>query len=202
MSEVEVYEDPQEQAHRRMRERELVDMLVGLRARGLNWYQIEKETGIDPAYAAMVVNDYLLSNYNRSSALEMRMLQLVRLESIVNALWPQVMSGDLITEGKQTKNLIDTLTTITELMELKKDRLRDEQVELTRVQKDMVHTMLAGVRDQMLSFVEDRLARLPRGDEEAVRIRREIADGWAARFAEVATEAMTANSTRTSKGAK
>src|SRR5690554_3795827 len=87
----------------------LVDLLVGLRARGLTWAQIETETEIDAERAATLVQEYLTSNYGASTVAEQRMLQLRRLEQIANALWDQVMAGDRITEGKQTKNMVHTL---------------------------------------------------------------------------------------------
>ena len=83
----------------------LVDLLVGLRARGLTWAQIETETEIDAERAATLVQEYLTSNYGASTVAEQRMLQLRRLEQIANALWDQVMAGDRITEGKQAQGV-------------------------------------------------------------------------------------------------
>lgn len=171
----------------------LVDLLVGLRARGLTWAQIETETEIDAERAATLVQEYLTSNYGASTVAEQRMLQLRRLEQIANALWDQVMSGDRITEGKQTKNLLDTLNMITELLDLKKDRVRDELVQLTRAQTDLVRTVLVQARMDILQQLLDMVHTLPlSGTPEEMRsaFRVRLESGFSQIYAEASARAL------------
>lgn len=171
----------------------LVDLLVGLRARGLTWAQIETETEIDAERAATLVQEYLTSNYGASTVAEQRMLQLRRLEQIANALWDQVMAGDRITEGKQTKNLLDTLNMITELLDLKKDRVRDELVQLTRAQTDLVRTVLIGARLSILDQLLDLVQSLPTSgtaEEFKALMRTRLEAGFSEIYAEASAKAL------------
>lgn len=171
----------------------LVDLLVGLRARGLTWAQIEAETEIDAERAATLVQEYLVSSYGASTVAEQRMLQLRRLEQIANALWDQVMSGDRITEGKQTKNLLDTLNMITELLDLKKDRVRDELVQLTRAQTDLVRTVLVQARMEILQQLLEMVHTLPlSGTPEEMRaaFRVRLEAGFSQIYAEASAKAL------------
>lgn len=171
----------------------LVDLLVGLRARGLTWAQIEAETEIDAERAATLVQEYLHSNYGAATVAEQRMLQLRRLEQIANALWDQVMAGDRITEGKQTKNLLDTLNMITELLDLKKDRVRDELVQLTRAQTDLVRTVLIGARLSILDQLLDLVQSLPTSgtaEEFKALMRTRLEAGFSEIYAEASAKAL------------
>jgi len=171
----------------------LVDLLVGLRARGMTWAQIEAETEIDAERAATLVQEYLTSNYGASTVAEQRMLQLRRLEQIANALWDQVMSGDRITEGKQTKNLLDTLNMITELLDLKKDRVRDELVQLTRAQTDLVRTVLIGARLSILDQLLDLVQSLPTSgtaEEFKALMRSRLEAGFSEIYAQASQQAL------------
>lgn len=171
----------------------LVDLLVGLRARGMTWAQIEAETEIDAERAATLVQEYLTSNYGATTVAEQRMLQLRRLEQIANALWDQVMSGDRITEGKQTKNLLDTLNMITELLDLKKDRVRDELVQLTRAQTDLVRTVLIGARLSILDQLLDLVQSLPTNgtaEEFKALMRTRLEAGFSEIYAQASQQAL------------
>ena len=171
----------------------LVDLLVGLRARGLTWAQIEAETEIDAERASVIVQEYLTSNYGASTVAEQRMLQLRRLEQIANALWDQVMSGDRITEGKQVKNLLDTLNMITELLDLKKDRVRDELVQLTKAQTDLVRAVLVEARLHILAELLDLVQALPSvGTAEEVKAvaRQRLESGFSQIYAEASAKAL------------
>lgn len=171
----------------------LIELLVGLRARGRTWKQIEDETSIDAERASQLVHEYLVSSYGASTVAEQRMLQLRRLEQIVNALWDQVMHGDALTEGKQTKNLLDTLNMITELLDLKKDRVRDELVQLTKAQTDLVRTILTGVRMELAERVLSEVMAVPvtgTADEVRGTIRSRVEAGFSGWYAEASQRAL------------
>jgi hypothetical protein len=82
------------------------------------------------------------------------------------------------------KNLIDVITQITELMDLKKDRLRDEQVRLTQAQTQMVLAAVDGVRLGMLEKVVSLVGSERREEVEAM---------WNGSFAQFAADAIDAN---------
>src|SRR5690606_17969204 len=131
----------------------------------------EAETSIAAAWAATQINAYLFENYGATSVAEQRMLQMRRLDTIIGARWPQVIEhGDFLTEGKQTKNLLHTLNTITELLDLKKDRVKDEVVQLTRAQTELVHLVMSEVRVRMLESLMAVVAGIePKGSAEEVK---------------------------------
>jgi hypothetical protein len=132
---------------------ELTEKMVDLRASGASFAQIAVKTGYPAEECAARVHDYLTAAYSSTSVVEMRMLQGRRLEMIMNALWQQVMQGDLVLEGKGAANLISAIDKVTELLDLKKDRLRDEQVQLTRAQSHLIMATLDQVRLEMLDRV-------------------------------------------------
>lgn len=132
---------------------ELTEKMVDLRASGASFAQIAVKTGYPAEECAARVHDYLTAAYSSTSVVEMRMLQVRRLEMIMNALWQQVMQGDLVLEGKGAANLISAIDKVTELLDLKKDRLRDEQVQLTRAQSHLIMATLDQVRLEMLDRV-------------------------------------------------
>jgi len=158
----------------------MADTLVQMRVEGRVFTEIEAETGVDADTASQVVSAYLLDNYSVESVAEQRLLQLRRLEQIVGALWKQVMEGDFATEGKQTTNLINTLNSISDLLDLKKDRVRDEIVQLTRAQTEMVQACLDAARVHLLDSLLSMVASLPEdtdaaGIKDAMRTRLESA---------------------------
>lgn len=111
--------------------------------------QIASKVGLDVSTVHARMTSHLENQATSMSIVQMRMLQLRRLERIMNALDDQVMGGDLLTQGRNMKNLIDVIREVTELMDLKKDRLRDEQVRLTQAQTALVLRSL-GVPQQVL----------------------------------------------------
>jgi hypothetical protein len=171
-----------------------VEMLVSMRARGYTYAQIEAETSIDAAWAATQINAYLFENYGATSVAEQRMLQMRRLETIIGALWEQVIEqGDFLTEGKQTKNLLDTLNMITELLDLKKDRVKDELVQLTRAQTDLVRAVLVEARLHILAELLELVQSLPGvGTAEEVKAvaRQRLESGFSQIYAEASAKAL------------
>jgi hypothetical protein len=106
------------------------------------------------------------------------------MEHIIGALWDQVMGGDLLTQGRNVKNLIDVIREITELMDLKKDRLRDEQVRLTQAHTQMVLAAVDAVRVGMLERVISAV-----GEER----RDAVTSMWHESFAMLAAKGIEAN---------
>lgn len=171
----------------------LVELLVDLRARGKSWHQIEAETEIDAERAATIVHEYLTANYSATTVAEQRMLQLRRMEQVINAVWDQVMSGDRITEGKQTKNLLDAINMVTDLLDLKKDRVKDELVQLTRAQTELVRTVLVEARLHILAELLELVQSLPSvGTAEEVKAvaRQRLESGFSQIYAEASTKAL------------
>lgn len=171
----------------------LPQLLTDYRSRGMTWAQIEAKTGISAEEAAQKVHEYLASSYGAETVAVQRMLMLNRLERVVGALWDQVMQGDLLTEGKQTKNLIDTLTMIANLLDLNKDRVRDELVQLTKAQTELVHTMLAKARQEVLEGLLDLVQRIPTEgtpDQVKATVRNQLEAGFSAIYADAASRAL------------
>ena len=162
----------------------LAQAMVDLSAQGMTLAQVSAKVGMDEASVHRRMTAYLENQATSLSVVQMRMLQLRRMEHIIGALWEQVMAGDLLTQGRNVKNLIDVITQITELMDLKKDRLRDEQVRLTQAQTQMVLAAVDGVRLGML----DKVVSLVGSDR-----REEVEAMWNGSFAQFAADAIDAN---------
>lgn len=163
----------------------IAQVMVDLTAQGLTLAQVSAKVGLPPEVCHKRMTAYLEDVSSSMSVVQMRMIQLRRLEHIISALWDQVMAGDLMTQGRNVKNLIEVIREITELMDLKKDRLRDEQVRLTQAQTQMVMTAVDAVRLGML----ERVIAIA-GEER----RDEISSMWHEQFAEVAAQAIEDNS--------
>lgn len=163
----------------------LAQVMVDYAAQGMTLAQIAARTGMEIEAVHERMNAYLENQATSMSIVQMRMLQLARLERILGALWQQVMDGDLLTQGRNAKNLIETVREITELMDLKKDRLRDEQIRLTQAQTQLVTTAIDAIRVGMLEKVVDLL---PEESREAVE------QMWGEVFPAMAADAIARNS--------
>lgn len=162
----------------------LAQVMVDYAAQGMTLAQIAARTGMEIEAVHERMNAYLENQATGMSIVQMRMLQLARLERILGALWEQVMAGDLLTQGRNAKNLIETVREITELMDLKKDRLRDEQIRLTQAQTQLVTTAIEAVRVGMLEKV---MELLPEESREAVELM------WGEVFPAMAADAIARN---------
>jgi hypothetical protein len=163
----------------------LAQVMVDYAAQGMTLAQIAARTGMEIEAVHERMNAYLEDQATSMSLVQMRMLQLARLERILGALWQQVMDGDLLTQGRNAKNLIETVREITELMDLKKDRLRDEQIRLTQAQTQLVTTAIDAIRVGMLEKVVELL---PEESREAVE------QMWGEVFPAMAADAIARNS--------
>lgn len=163
----------------------LAQVMVDYAAQGMTLAQISARVGMDIEVVHERMNSYLENQATSMSITQMRMLQLNRLQRIIEALWDQVMAGDLMTQGRNVKNMIDTIREITELMDLKKDRLRDEQVRLTQAQTQLVTTSIEAIRVGMLEKVLDLI---PDDSREAVE------HMWSSTFPAMAADAIAKNS--------
>ena len=163
----------------------LAQVMVDLAARGMTLGQISAKTGLAEPVVHERMTRYLENQSTTMSVVQMRMLQLRRLERIMNAIDEQVMGGDLLTQGRNVKNLIDVIREVTELMDLKKDRLRDEQVRLTQAQTMMVLRSL-GVPQEIL--LGELIAQwvIPEKTEEFRQF-------WNTRFPELAARGVEEN---------
>lgn len=162
----------------------LAQVMVDYAAQGMTLAQISARVGMDIEAVHERMNAYLENQATSMSLVQMRMLQLARLERILGALWQQVMDGDLLTQGRNAKNLIETVREITELMDLKKDRLRDEQIRLTRAQTQLVPTAIEAIQVGMLEKVVELL---PEESREAVE------QMWGEVFPAMAADAIARN---------
>lgn len=162
----------------------LAQVMVDYAAQGMTLAQIAARVGMDIEAVHERMNAYLESQATSMSVVQMRMLQLNRLERVLGALWQQVMDGDLLTQGRNAKNMIETIREITELMDLKKDRLRDEQVRLTQAQTQLVTTAIEAIRVGMLEKV---IELIPDEAREAVE------QMWTQAFPAMAADAIAQN---------
>lgn len=162
----------------------LAQVMVDYAAQGMTLAQIAARVGMDIEHVHERMTAYLENQATSMSVVQMRMLQLNRLERVIGALWEQVMAGDLMTQGRNVKNMIDTIREITELMDLKKDRLRDEQVRLTQAQTQLVTASIDVLRTGMLEKVVEMLP------EEA---RIAVEEMWNSTFPAMAADAIARN---------
>lgn len=162
----------------------LAQVMVDYAAQGMTLAQISARVGMDVEAVHERMTSYLENQATSMSVVQMRMLQLTRLERVIGALWQQVMDGDLLTQGRNVKNMIETIREITELMDLKKDRLRDEQVRLTQAQTQLVTTAIDVIRVSMLEKIVDIL---PEDSREAVELM------WNSTFPAMAADAIARN---------
>lgn len=163
----------------------LAQAMVDMSAQGMTLAQVAARVGMSEAAVHQRMTLYLENQATSMSVVQMRMLQLRRMEQIIGALWDQVMGGDLMTQGRNVKNVIDVIREITELMDLKKDRLRDEQVRLTQAQTQMVLAAVDAVRTGMLVKVIGVVGEQHRDALEAM---------WHGAFADYAASAVEDNS--------
>lgn len=168
----------------------LAQVMVDYAAQGMTLAQISARVGMDVEAVHERMTSYLENQATSMSVVQMRMLQLNRLERVIGALWQQVMDGDLLTQGRNVKNMIDTIREITELMDLKKDRLRDEQVRLTQAQTQLVTASIEAIRVGMLEKIVDIL---PEESRESVEIL------WNTSFPAMAADAIARNTAATVK---
>lgn len=168
----------------------LAQVMVDYAAQGMTLAQIAARTGMEIEHVHERMTAYLENQATSMSIVQMRMLQLNRLERIIGALWEQVMAGDLLTQGRNAKNLIETVREITELMDLKKDRLRDEQIRLTQAQTQLVTAAIEAIQVGMLEKIIDLL---PEESREAVE------HMWNSAFPEMAANAIARNTAATVK---
>jgi hypothetical protein len=163
----------------------LAEVMVDYAAQGMTLAQISARVGMEIEAVHERMTAYLEQQATSMSVVQMRMLQLRRLEHVITALWNQVMAGDLLTQGRNVKNLIDTVREITELMDLKKDRLRDEQVRLTQAQTQLVTTCIDVIRVGMLEKIIEIIP------DEA---RDSVEEMWNQTFPAMAADAIAQNS--------
>lgn len=163
----------------------LAQVMVDLSARGMTLGQIASKVGLPEPVAHERMAAYLENQATSMSVVQMRMLQLRRLERILDALDDQVMGGDLLTQGRNVKNVIDVLREITDLMDLKKDRLRDEQVRLTQAQTALVLRSLGVPQQVLLGEILSSWVPEDRADE--------FREFWNRRFPELAAQGVEEN---------
>lgn len=176
----------------------LTEELVTLRAKGRTWAQIEAESGIPAAQAAAVVNDYLRQSYSDTSVTEARQMQIRRYEMLMGYLWEQVEAGDFLTQGKNTNNLITVIQQVSELLDLKKDRLRDEQIMLTQEQGGLILVILQAVQnavmEKMFQTITDHsvydASVGQRSVPDITALRAVLERDWSGWFAEAADKAL------------
>lgn len=146
--------------------------VIKRRLRGQPYETISADLGLTTEQVKDYFRSFLVDNYSDLGEVELRLTQLARLEKMVDFLWDTVQAGDLSSEGKQTANLLKVIEALNELMGLNRDPLRDAQVQLTQAQTELVHTVLAEVRGQMLTHtlqgVREVIVQCSRGMDQAV----------------------------------
>lgn len=174
---------------------EIVDTtreIVNMRVRGKDFGQIGDKLGMTAARAREKFLEYMHEAYADSDEVEMRFLQLKRLEKMIDFLWDQVSEGDALSEGKQTANMIKVIEEINKLMGLHRDQLAEAQVKLTEAQTALVYEVLSGMRQTMLNRALEDLRPHTQVLEaaEAERIRSAIESNWASWHQSAVSEAV------------
>lgn len=162
----------------------LAQAMVDLAAQGMTLEQVAARVGLPVEVCHQRMLKHLEDAASTMSIVQMRMLQLRRLEHIISALWEQVMSGDLLTQGRNVRNLIDVINQITELMDLRKDRLRDETIRFTQAQTMMVLNSIDMPKVMMLAEVLEWIS--PDQHEK-------FTEFWNRRFPELAAQGVEKN---------
>jgi len=163
----------------------LAQSMVDLSARGMTLAQVASKVGLDVEVVHERMSNFLDNQATSMSLVQRRMLQLRRLERILDALDDQVMGGDLLTQGRNVKNVLDTIREITDLMDLKKDKLRDEQVRLTQAHTALVLKSLGVPQTVLLG--ELLASWIPQDRKE------EFQEFWNTRFPELAAQGVEEN---------
>lgn len=180
----------------------LAEEITKKRAQGMTWAEIEVEVGISAAECATIAGTYLRAAHSGTSIDSARQLQIMRLEMLMQMLYKQVEDGDVLTQGRQTTNLIQTINSVTELLDLRKDRLRDEQIRLNQEQGGLILHILEVVKMAVINDVLDLLSKASIYNTDTGR--REIPDmsavratlerDWSGWFATAADQALLAAS--------
>jgi hypothetical protein len=176
----------------------LTEELVTLRAKGRTWAQIEAESGIPAAQAAVRVQEYLRTSYTDTTVTDARQLQIRRLEMLMGYLWEQVEAGDFLTQGRNTTNLINVIQQVTDLLDLKSDRLRDAQIQLTQEQGGLILVILQAIQATLMNNILDTLSLQSeynantgkRGIEDVTAFRAVLERDWSGWFASAADKAL------------
>lgn len=160
---------------------------VRLRLRGLPPEQVAEKLGLPVEEIQRFLREYLTTNYTDLGEVELRLIQLARLESLVNMLWDAVASGDALTEGKQTANFLKAIEAINELMGLHRDPLKEAQVQLTKAQTELVHLVMTELRGQLLAQVQEAVRAIADREELSEAVREQLSiqvdSGWSKWFA-------------------
>lgn len=176
----------------------MAEELVTLRAKGRTWAQMEAESGLEAAQCAVLVQRYLQSNHSGTSVGEARQLQIRRLEMLMGYLWEQVEAGDFLTQGRNTTNLISVIQQVTELLDLRKDRLRDEQIKLTQEQSGLLVSIIDAIKlmvmDSLLNMLTDQSVYSPETGQRSIpdltAVRSKLEREWSGWFAIAADSAL------------
>lgn len=163
---------------------ELDQVMVDLAARGMNLSEISVRTGLPEQACYERIQAALERDASLYSTVQMRQLQVKRFEMVIGALWDQIQEGDFQSQGRAAKNFTDTVREISDLLDLKKDRLREEQIRLTQAQTMLVTATLDHVRVKTLA---DVLATLPESEHGKVK------DMWDRSFAGHAADSLEEN---------
>lgn len=166
------------------------DAMVDMMAKGLTLGRIAAKVGLPVPVCHERIQARLESMDSNMSMVQMRMLQLHRLQLVMPRLFEmaedQVHGAESLAQSKNIKTLIELIREVTDLMDLKKDRLREEQVRLTQAQTQMILTCVDFLRVQMLQKVKEALAT--GGGFDAVE------SIWESAFSEAAATAIESNS--------
>ena len=155
--------------------------IVNMRVRGKDFSQIADKLGMTAARAREKFLEYMHEAYADSDEVELRFLQLKRMEKMIDFLWDQVAAGDALSEGKQTANMIKVIEEINKLMGLHRDHLKDAQVKLTEAQTAQVYEVMASMRTGLLDKVLEGVRPETRMMEasQAERLRSVLESHWA-----------------------
>jgi hypothetical protein len=152
------------------------ELILNARAKGLNWFDIQKQHGIDPLEARQIYNE-AMKQVASQDPVEMRMLMQVRLEKVVNYLWAGLEAGNF----KNGEAILKAVERMSELMDLNQETIKHQITLITDEQTLKVFETL----DRMQRRLYARVDALPLSEEVKLEL-----TAWPEWAAEAATDSV------------
>lgn len=156
----------------------LVGLIKGLQLKGKQYPEIERVTGIPAARAESIMRQYWASKTANMDPNENRMLQMERLEMLIEPLMDMALLGNV----KSAEVLIKNLDSINTLLGLNLQQTKIEIKIITDEQSQVIFNAMRFVTQDLLRFVAEEL-----GEDSASYAKLE--DGWDERVANAFTGA-------------
>jgi len=159
-------------------ENTLVGIIKGLQLRGKSYLDIERTTGIPAVRAQALMTQYWASKSANMDPNESRMLQMERLEVLIEPLMDMALLGNV----KSAEVLIKSLDSINTLLGLNLQQTKIEIKVITDEQSEVIFRAIRAVGQALLGFVASELG-------EDTKAYAKIEDGWDAAIASAFNDA-------------